>query len=86
MEWGKPWKSSIRTAGFWAETWTHNLPNMKQECYQLGCDVRRLECAWSSTSWQQFKTMETSYTSHNTHLRNLTLGKREYICFHTNYD
>jgi hypothetical protein len=37
---GKPRKTSVRIAGLRSEIWTRDIPNTKQECYQIGSDVR----------------------------------------------
>jgi hypothetical protein len=29
---GKPWKTSVRIAVLWAEIWTWDIPDTKQEC------------------------------------------------------
>jgi hypothetical protein len=34
-DWGKPRKNSVRIAGLWAEIWTRELPNTKQECQPI---------------------------------------------------
>jgi hypothetical protein len=47
-DWGKPWTASVSIAGLWAEIWTQDLLNKKQEWEES------LDLAQNGVKWQTF--------------------------------
>jgi hypothetical protein len=44
-DWGRLWKTSVRTVGLWVEIRAHDLPNTKEKCWQLNHDFWYLQCS-----------------------------------------